>query len=282
MTILCIDFMNMAHRARSGFTSGEHAVIYNFFRQFKALVDQFKPNRVYVALEGRPVHRHEQLSEYKANRVVEETDPRHEELMLFFKQKDRIVELLRSYFPVSLVRHPTSEADDTIYNLIRTSSTTVPWVVVSTDTDFIQALQEFPHISLYNPVKKIFVNSPDHPYVTWKALRGDSSDNIPGIPGVGDKTAEKLACDPELLAEFLTDRTKAETFQRNYDLISFRTWTEAETGEMTSSSPLKDWNAVKTVFNDMGFQSITKDGSWQKFLSPFESLWGSASQDATP
>ena len=274
MTILCIDFMNMTHRARSGFTSGEHAVIYNFFRQLKALVDQFKPNRVYLALEGRPVHRHEAMVEYKANRIVEKSDPRHEELMKFFKQKDKIVELLASYFPVSLVRHPTSEADDTIYNLIKTSSAAVPWTVVSTDTDFIQALQEFPHISLYNPVKKYFVNSPDHPYVTWKALRGDSSDNIPGIPGVGDKTAEKLACDPEALADFLSDPAKAEVFQRNYDLISFRSWTDAEKEEMTSSSPSKDWNSVRTVFTDMGFQSITKDGSWEKFVAPFEPLWG--------
>jgi len=275
MTILCIDFMNVAHRARSGFTSGEHAVIYNFFRQFRALVDQFKPNRVYLALEGRPVHRHEAMTEYKANRIVEENDPRHEDLMKFFRQKDRIVELLSTYFPVSLVRHPTSEADDTIYNLIRTSSTAVPWIVVSSDTDFIQALQEFPHISLYNPVKKIFVNSPDHPYVTWKALRGDSSDNIPGIPGVGDKTAEKLACDPELLSEFLSDKTKAEIFQRNYNLISFREWNDEEKMKMTSSSPIRDWDIVKTTFTDMGFHSITKEGSWQKFLNTFESLWGS-------
>jgi len=274
MTILCIDFMNAAHRARSGFTSGEHAVIYNFFRQFKSLVDQFKPSRVYFALEGRPVHRHEAMSEYKANRIVEEGDPRREELLRFFKQKDRIVELLSTYFPVSLVRHPTSEADDTIYNLIRTSSTAVPWIVVSTDTDFIQALQEFSHISLYNPVKKIFVNSPDHPYLTWKALRGDASDNIPGIPGVGDKTAEKLACDPALLAEFLSNPEKAEIFQRNYNLISFKTWSEAEATEMTSSSPSKDWNLIKEVFDGMGFQSITKEGSWQKFLAPFETLWG--------
>ena len=145
---------------------------------------------------------------------------------------------------------------------------------MSTDTDFIQALQEFPHISLYNPVKKIFVNSPDHPYVTWKALRGDSSDNIPGIPGVGDKTAEKLACDPSLLVEFLSNSEKAQIFQRNYDLISFRTWSEVEVTEMTSSSPSKDWNAVKEIFDNMGFQSITKEGSWQKFLMPFETLWG--------
>jgi DNA polymerase-1 len=274
MTILCIDFMNAAHRARSGFTAGEHAVVYNFFRQFKALVDKFKPNRVYVALEGRPVRRHEQLAEYKANRVVSEGDAKYEDLMKFFKQKDRIVKLLSEYFPVSVVRHPTSEADDTIANLVRTSSTAVPWTIVSSDTDFIQLLHEFPHVSLYNPVRKEFILAPDYPYVTWKALRGDSTDNIPGIPGVGDKTAEKLASDPDRLVEFLSDEVRSQLFQRNYDLVEFQKWSSDDQMLLTSTSPSRDWELVKNMFEELGFQSITKDGTWQKFLSSFDPLWG--------
>ena len=70
--ILVIDFMNLCHRARSGFQMGPAPVVFNFFRQFKALVDEFKPNRVYVVLEGRPVQRYELLPEYKATRKVEE------------------------------------------------------------------------------------------------------------------------------------------------------------------------------------------------------------------
>lgn len=274
MTILCIDFMNAAHRARSGFTSGEHAVIYNFFRQFKALVDQFKPSRVFVVLEGRPVARHELLGEYKANRKIEADDPRYEDLMKFFKQKDSIVEILSTNFPVSVIRHPTSEADDTIYNIIKASSTAVPWTVVSSDTDFIQLLQEFPHVRLYNPVRKEFVKNPDYPYVTWKALRGDATDNIPGIPGVGDKTAEKMSCDSDMLVEFLSKPENADQFNRNYELVSFRLWKDEEKPEMTSSSPVKDWDAVKEKFSSMGFQSIVKEGSWAKFMQPFEALWG--------
>ena len=118
------------------------------------------------------------------------------------------------------------------------------------------------------------MNSPEYPYITWKALRGDPTDNIPGILGVGDKTAEKLSCDPDALAKFLADPDKAVIFQRNYDLISLRPWTEEEKLQMTSSLPSKDWSAVKTLFNDMGFQSIVKDGSWQKFLTSFDALWG--------
>jgi len=274
MTILCIDFMNQCHRARSGFKMGPAPVVFNFFRQFKALVDEFKPNRVYVVLEGCPVKRHETLSEYKANRIVAENDPKHSELMKFFSQKDVIVDLLTKYFPVSVVRHPTSECDDTIANLVKRSSTAIPWVIVSSDTDFIQLLQEKDNLKLYNPVRKEFVKSPDYPYVTWKALRGDATDNISGIPGVGDKTAEKLASDPDILAEFLAKPGVAALFERNYDLISFMEWSETDRDLMTSSDPTKDWQSVRSIFENYGFSSIVKDEAWLKFIKTFDVLWG--------
>lgn len=274
MTILCIDFMNQVHRARSGFKLGPAPVVFNFFRQFKALVDEFKPNRVYVVLEGRPVKRHEALSEYKANRIVEEDDPKYKELQKVFAQKDVIVDLLNKHFPVSVVRHPTSECDDTIANLVLRSSTAIPWVIASSDTDFIQLLQERDNLKLYNPVRKEFVKAPDYPYVTWKALRGDATDNIPGIPGVGDKTAEKLASDPELLAEFLSKPETASIFTRNYELINFMEWSDEEREMMTSSSPMKNWDVVKGVFQDYGFSSLVKEETWQKFTGAFEHLWG--------
>lgn len=267
--------MNQCHRARSGFLMGPAPVVYNFFRQFKAQIDQFKPSRVYIVLEGRPVQRYELLPEYKATRKVEESDPKYAELQKFFEQKNHIVELLSSCFPVSVVRHPTSECDDTIYNMIERSSTAVPWTVVSNDSDFTQLVQQFQHIKVWNPIKKDFISAPtEYDYVTWKSLRGDGSDNIPGIPGVGDKTASDLASDPDKLARFLEDSAHAEIFKRNYELISFRQWTDEERTEMTSSVPQKNWENVKDVFNGYGFKSITKDGAWEKFVSSFDPLWG--------
>lgn len=275
MSILCIDFMNQAHRARSGFQMGPAPVVFNFFRQFKSLVDQFKPNRVYVVLEGRPIKRHEALSEYKANRIVGEDDPKYKELQKFFSQKDVIVDMLKNHFPVSVVRHPTSECDDTIYNLINRSSTAIPWTVVSSDTDFIQLLQEFPHVKLWNPVKKEYVSAPEnYDYVTWKALRGDPTDNIPGIPGVGDKTAEKIASDPDELAKFLIDPEKSTIFTRNYDLVDFMTWSDDDRELMTSSCPTKNWDEIRESFDGYGFKSMVKEESWQKFISSFNPLWG--------
>jgi 5'-3' exonuclease len=274
MTILAIDFMNQAHRARSGFQMGPAPVVFNFFRQFKALVDQFKPTRIYVALEGKPVHRYEALGEYKANRKVEADDPRAKELEKFFKQKDVIVDLLQKHFPVSVVRHATSECDDTLANLVKRSSSAVDWVLVSSDTDFIQLLQDHPNLKLYNPVQKQFVEAPDYDYVVWKALRGDPSDNIPGVPGIGDKTAEKIALDPDLLKEHVAKPDVEPIFNRNYDLVRFKEWTDNELDAMTSSAPTKDWDVVKEVFAGYGFNSMVKDEAWQKFTSSFDNLWG--------
>lgn len=273
MTILAIDFMNQAHRARSGFQLGPAPVVYNFFRQFKALVDQFKPTMIYIGLEGRPVHRYEAMGEYKANRKVEPDDPRAKELEKFFKQTNVIVDLLQKHFPVSVVRHPTYECDDTLANLVKRSSPTTDWVIVSSDTDFIQLLQDHPNLKLYNPIQKKFVEAPEYDYVIWKALRGDATDNIPGMPGIGDKTAEKIALDPDLLKEHVAKSDVESIFNRNYDLIKLKAWTEEEAGQMTSSSPAKNWDAVKEVFADYGFNSMVKEGSWEKITDSFESLW---------
>jgi 5'-3' exonuclease len=273
MTILALDFMNLAHRARSGFQAGDHAVVFNFFRQFKSLVDQFKPSRVYIILEGKPVDRYELLAEYKANRKVAEDDPRRKELDSFFRQKDVILELLK-YFPACVAKHPRYECDDTIANLAKHSWTTVPWTIVSSDTDFTQLLNTCEHVSIWNPVKKEYVATPDYDYVTWKSLKGDSSDNIPGIPGCGEVTATKLVSDPEALEKYLQDPARAEVFARNYELISFREWTDEDRQGMTSSVGTKDWSAVLAKFEEFGFKSITKPESWTKFVSAFEHLWG--------
>jgi 5'-3' exonuclease len=159
--------------------------------------------------------------------------------------------------------------------LIKYSSTAIPWIVVSNDSDFTQLIQEYSHVKVWNPIKKEFLEAPiDYDYVTWKSLRGDGSDNIPGIPGVGDKIATDLVIDPDKLAKFLSEPRHAEQFQRNYELIAFRNWTDEEALEMTSTVPVKEWNDVRSVFESHGFKSIVNEGSWTKFVESFDPLWG--------
>lgn len=273
--VVIIDGMNFLHRARSGWLFGPAPVVFNFMRNFRSLVEQLKPSRIYFVLEGKSLQRKNSYNNYKLNRVIDPNGPEAQDRLKFFEQSDEIISLLRNCFPISVVRHPHHECDDTIYNLIKRSSRAIDYTVVSNDTDFIQLLNEFENVNIWNPVKKCYVNKPDYDYVIWKSLRGDVSDNIPGIPGVGDKTAESLVKDTVELRNFLTSsQDVADVFLRNYDLIKFIEWTDEDCSEMTSSSPTKDWSHLKLVFEKYSFSSLLKDDAWHKFMYTFDSLWG--------
>lgn len=284
MTILCIDGFNFLHRARAGFTLGDYPVVFNFFRNLRALVEMHQPTRVYFVLEGHPEKRYELLPEYKANRRIEvddageAVDPKDAkklaELTSFFRQAHLIIDLLAKHFPISVVRHPTCECDDVIYNLIQRSSSAVPWIVASNDSDFTQLLNEFKHVKLYNPISKTYVEEPPFDYVTWKSLRGDGSDNIPGIPGIGDQTATECVNDPDLLRNLLKEEAAGKVFLRNYQLIKFPVWSVVDAIQMTSSTPTKDWDAVAAKFDEWLFKSILKEKSWDKYKATFDPLWG--------
>ena len=144
--------------------------------------------------------------------------------------------------------------------------------IVSTDTDFIQLLNEFGDVKLWNPIRKKFIDGPDYDYVMWKALRGDTADAIPGIQGVGDKTAEKMIQDRALLEAKLSVGENREIFQRNQLLIRFSTL-ENEMSALEVSSPTKNWDSVKSIFESYEFNSIINDKSWSKFVGTFDPLW---------
>jgi 5'-3' exonuclease len=277
--ILIIDGYNFLHRARSGFQMGSYNICFNFFRNLRALVEQFKPSRVIFITEGHPQQRLESFPEYKAQRRVPITDPKKQaEMDSFLRQKSLILKLLES-FPISVMRHPEHEADDVIYNLIKRSSTAVPWVVASNDTDFIQLLNEFDHVKLYNPMTKEFVIKPDYDYVNFKSLKGDGSDNIPGIPGVGAVTAMELARDGEKFKSYMKANPGAEDiWARNFDLIHFFEFNDHDQNKITSSSPVLSppecIEQIRIQFDEWKFQSILKEPSWTKYVATFATLYG--------
>lgn len=290
--ILCLDGYNLMHRARGGFNKGDYAVCFNFFRGLRALVEQFAPTRIIFAIEGVPVDRLAKFEGYKANRPRELTPgelsvlvvsdeerqklvKKSEELRSFYRQKDLILDVLKRCFPISMVRHPNHEADDVIYNLIRNASSAVPWTVVSNDSDFTQLLNEFDHVKVYDPMQKTYVEKPAYDYVDWKSMRGDGSDNIAGIPGVGDKTALALINDPAKRREFFDKHPEAEDiWANNFDLIKFFEFSDYELSNVESSSPVRDWSILKQRFEEWGFQSLLKDKTWDKYVATFDPLFG--------
>jgi 5'-3' exonuclease len=283
--LMLIDGMNFAHRAKAGFLLGEFPVVFNFFRNLRALIEMHQPTKVVFVLEGHPKRRYELLEEYKANRrdePEEGVEPTEEQVKKalekkeFYRQCNIMFDLLQRKFPISVVRQSDYECDDTIYNIILSESTvtpTIPVLVVSNDSDFTQLHDEFNHVRIYNPITKTFVESAPVDYVIWKSLRGDGSDNIPGLPGIGDKTADVLANDVDKLKKFLEDPALEKTFLRNYQLIKFPVWSIVEKQQMTSTVPERDWQEVQDAFSQYEFKSLLKETTWEKFTSTFEHLW---------
>jgi hypothetical protein len=276
MSILILDGANLLHRARSGFQLGDYHVIYNFVRQLRSLVEQHRPTRVYLTLEGAPKRQLALFPEYKANRAIDPTSPdadkKLQSLASFRRQRDLAVDMLQRFFPVSVVWHPDFEGDDCVYNLVKRSSTTAEFTIVSTDSDFQQMTQEFTNVRLYNPVTKAYIEAPEHDYVIWKALRGDPSDNVPAL--INEADALRFAGDLDALnASYLS--TSPE-FSRNLALIDLHGWSDEEALGMRSSSPTRDWESVRQLFVAWSFNSLLKEATWAKLVTTFDTLWGTS------
>tara|TARA_Y100000590_G_C15644650_1_gene986363 strand:- start:269 stop:1099 length:831 start_codon:yes stop_codon:yes gene_type:complete len=265
MKVLLLDGYNLIYRAHYGFGKGEFATVYCFFRGLRVLVEKFNPDKIYFVLEGYPKKRMAMFEEYKATR--KQLDPEDS----FHMQKRRIISLLKDCFPIDVVRHPDYECDDVLANLVKYTHKDDDCVVISSDTDFFQLYNTCPNVKIYNPVRKKIIPKFDYDYVKWKALRGDSCDNIEGFRGIGDKRAMALVENDEKLESFLSaDPANRELFNRNCKLIQFHDLVY-EMDELEHSLTTADWEQLKKCFNIMSFYSITNDKSWKKFTSTFTS-----------
>ena len=105
----------------------------------------------------------------------------------------------------------------------------------------------------------------------WKALRGDPTDNIKGITGVGDKTAHKLIKDKQKLHELLQVEENRMIFEKNVNLIRLVDFSDDMTA-VEMSIGTKDFVQLKKVFEDLEFSSIVKEKSWEKYVNTFARL----------
>ena len=166
------------------------------------LVEKHRPEYVGWVHDAGTSFRHERYPEYKATR--EKLD---EELQQDFDQSVTRIESLLHAFRVRLVAVEGYEADDVIATLAaRAAAAGLEVVIVSGDKDFYQLIA--PGVSLLNPGRggpaaveeQLVTVANAHERlgvapaqtVDYLALVGDSADNVPGVRGVGDKTAQKL------------------------------------------------------------------------------------------
>lgn len=245
-------------------------LIFNFFRNLRPIIEQFNPDKCFFVLEGHPSFRYELFSDYKANRIIKNAaEPKKQEK--FLQSKDEIVRLMQ-HFPITVARASNYEADDLIGTLcdnMRDEELTV----LSNDSDYIQLLQRgYPHLQIYNPIKKVFMEAPEYPYVAWKSLAGDTSDNIPALlkpkTKAGLKAAEMLS-QPELFQKFMDVDENRANFNVNRQLIEFRS---VPMEEIILHEGIRNFDIVKQEFARMDFQSIINDKSWAKYTKTFDCL----------
>ena len=243
---------------------GEYPTVFNFFRSLRPLVEKFTPDDVYFVLEGRPKKRLEMSPEYKGQRTYHNKDN-------FSIQRKIIISLLKEYFPFNVIRHPDYECDDVINYLAEIEHRNDEVTIISSDTDFIQAISD--SVSLFNPVSKKFIEAVQYDYVSHKALTGDKSDNIEGFLGIGQKKAEKLLKEENALETFLQKEGNKEKFDHNYEMIKFHDLTSDEESFELSRVFSPDWEQLKIKFSEFEFNSIIgKEKSWKKYIKTFENL----------
>lgn len=171
--------------------------LYQFTRYLLDAAQQFQPTHVVCAFDmGKSTFRNELYTEYKGNR---ESPP--EELI---PQFDKLWELVEA-FDIPCIGQVGFEADDMIGSLAkRHSADGVKVSILTGDGDALQLINEhtevilmkkgfgnYERVGLDNLEELRGVHEPQQ-IVELKALMGDASDNIPGCPNVGPKTAQKL------------------------------------------------------------------------------------------
>ena len=174
------------------------SALYGFINTLLDLVKKQKPTHIAVAFDtSEPTMRHEIFPEYKANR-----DAMPEDLSIQIPHLKRIVEA----FNMPVLECPGWEADDVIGTIAKIADEegSFETFMVTPDKDFAQLVSETS--SIYKPGRQgnapeildraaicenWEINDPSQ-VIDILGLWGDSSDNIPGVPGIGEKTAKKL------------------------------------------------------------------------------------------
>lgn len=254
--ILIIDGLNAYLRAFCAYptmssTTGEQmGGCIGFLKTLRRLANELAPSAIYVAWEsGGSGRRRALFNEYKLNRRPEKLNRYYDDDLPDTEENKKrqlmcLIKMLRC-LPVCQLYTPDCEGDDVVAYLCRGKFPTQEKVIASSDKDMYQLLDE--NTRVYNLHKKIYITPSDvvnefrvcsKNFAIAKALCGDPSDNIPGIKGMGFKTAAKalpfLALDHDMLlsevidyCESHSDENKmckrivenADIVRRNYRLV---------------------------------------------------------------
>ncbi len=203
--LLLLDGHALVHRAFHALpplsvtkTGEPTGAVYGFASMMLKVLSDFKPSHWAIAFDSAaPTFRHLEFEPYKAQR------PKAPDELV--SQFDRVRELVQA-FNIPAYEVAGYEADDILGTLCRQASAQdTDAIIVTGDTDILQLVSS--HVRVLTPrpgrpfsdtvlydkdaVRQRYDLAPEQ-MVDFKALKGDPSDNIPGVPGIGEKIAVKL------------------------------------------------------------------------------------------
>ncbi len=282
-TLLLVDGHAYAYRAFYAIRSlnspdgSPTNAIYGFVKMLQKMENILRPtHRLVLWDRGLAAERMAELPEYKQQRA-----PTPEDLERQFPQIESWLEAAG----IAAWSHPETEADDWIGTYARRAEAQ-GWrtVVASSDKDFMQLVSN--RVGLFNPndkVEKVWTAAevvaktgvrPEQ-VVDWLSLIGDAVDNIPGVPGVGSKTATQLLQKYDSIESLMgrlaevkseSQRTNlqasADSLLRNRRLISLRT--DLVGGPDLEALRIESPDAVRrerlgTMYRKWGFRSLLSE-----------------------
>ncbi len=290
-TLVLLDAHAILHRAFHALPdfaspSGEPTgALYGVVTMILRIVEDLKPDHIVACFDlPEPTHRHEAFAGYKGTR--KKTDD------TLIAQINRSRDIFR-VFGIPIYEHPGFEADDMLGTIVEQTKANknLDIVIASGDMDTFQ-LVEKKKVRVYTQrkgsevvmfdeeaIKERFGFGPKAT-IDYKGLRGDTSDNIPGVPGVGETSALKLIVTYGSIEKLFKALTKdgvegvAEKagIQKRFAQLVFDHKEEAEFSKMlatirtdapiTFTLPPKSWKesvdieAALSLFSELGFRTL--------------------------
>ena len=246
--------------------------VYGFTSMLIKLLAEERPDLIAVAFDvGKPVVRLAMDADYKAGRRETPED---------FKPQLGLIHEVVEALRIRMLRVTDHEADDAIGTLaVQAADRGIEATIVTADRDFFQLVRPGIRV-LFNRrgISDIALMDeaaveerygvPPSKYLEFVALKGDTSDNIPGVPGVGDKTAAKLVQDFGSVEELLgrTDELKGK-LKENIQAAGERLILNKDLARIVTDVPLDvepqdaemgEWDVeeVRRLFVSLEFRSL--------------------------
>ena len=247
------------------------AGIFGFAREIIRILEQENPEYMAVAFDTGKTFRHEMFSEYKATRAKMPDDLR--------PQIDRIREMV-DIFNLPRLEMENYEADDVLGSVAKIANDQGVGVkIVTGDRDLLQLVNERTAVYLAGD-NKTYVTDEDvvnsklgvlpEQVIDYKAIVGDKSDNIPGVPGVGEKTALRLLEQYGTLDGIYAHLNEVETRWRtkledgknsayiSRDLATIRTDLPVKLDLEHARTDQFDQAALEDFFKELEFRTLIK------------------------